>query len=673
MAAIVGTATGAVASLVFGRFDEAMMVAALLAVASFRFRWFTVCSAFMLVTTLGSVAYAGGTVSYSFIVPAVAVYCLRTAGAIRAAPGGIWLIILPIVAFMWRLQDYDIITAVTVALGITLPVPALASWTAMAKSPWVRRAEVVCCAGILVWAAMMTQNWYALLCRTGQVGIIDGGEWARSDTPVTKTSKLNIGVMYSYSELRDLLAAKAISYGELDGRIVEAWLITPTRPISHDNVESLLAWVKEGGHLIVVTDHTDVFGHAAVTNALLRPIRLRTSSTAFFPDQLDITADVTLGRSVWLKTANTQSGWYLWPQVTARWTEERADYSGENFFGSLRASRDDHYGRRVISGSRAVGKGTVTLFGDSTVFANFAIYQPGVVPLAERLRCASIMAHVLMPILVGALGGILWLLVSGRWTILTTTAFLGVLAVGEAASERVNWGQFEWWAGDARMLMEWSAPDESISTAFAVVPMTGIKPRWHHGESLPDHGIWVSCEPPPRDGWRWISPERQRPAQTDVRQGIEQLIAKLNTRPPSMWRRDVAGVATLNVGDLWTNAAVGDWWFDRGISKAKATRLNAWLAWLQGTPLPLHPQPIEVGQTRMAYELKLLGMPPETFDLPQINIPTTGEAYLGGGVSAEVVEVDGEVLLMGGKTFTEGWDVPSGWVLRRSTGGSHHD
>lgn len=495
MAAIVGTATGSVTSLVFGRFDEAMMVAALFAVAGIRFRWFIVCSAFMLVATLGSVAYTVGPVSYSFIVPAVAVYCLRTAGAIRAVPSGIWLVILPMGAFMWRLQDYDIITAVTLALGITFPVPALASWTSLAKSSWVRRIEIVCCAGILVWAAIMSQNWYSLTCRTGQVGIIDGGEWAKSDTPLLKTSKLNIDTMYSYSEWRDLLAAKAISYGELDGSIVEAWLITPTRPISHGNIESLLAWVEGGGHLIVVTDHTDLFGHAAVTNALLRPIGLCTSNTAFFPDRPDTTADVTLGRSVWLKTANTQSGWCLWPQVTARWTEEQADYSAPNFFGPLRESGDDHYGRRVISGSRAIGKGTVTLFGDSTVFANFAIYQPGIVPLAERLRCASIMAHVLMPILAGVFLGILWLLVSGRWFILTATALLGSLALGEAASERVNWGQFEWWAGDARLLMEWSAPDESISTAFAVVPLTGMKPRWYNGKGLPEHGVWVSREP----------------------------------------------------------------------------------------------------------------------------------------------------------------------------------
>ena len=82
--------------------------------------------------------------------------------------------------------------------------------------------------------------------------------------------------------------------------------------------------------------------------------------------------------------------------------------------------------------------------------------------------------------------------------------------------------------------------------------------------------------------------------------------------------------------------------------------------------MPSHPEPVEVGQTRMTYELKLLGRPVEMFDLPLINIPTTGEAYLGGGVSAEVVEVDGEVLLMGGETFTEGWGVAENWVLQQT-------
>jgi hypothetical protein len=53
---------------------------------------------------------------------------------------------------------------------------------------------------------------------------------------------------------------------------------------------------------------------------------------------------------------------------------EDADYSDERFFGGLSPTLDDRRGPLCLAAKARVGKGSVVLFGDSTIWSNFSVF-----------------------------------------------------------------------------------------------------------------------------------------------------------------------------------------------------------------------------------------------------------------------------------------------------------
>ena len=655
MAEIIATSVAFVLCLGFGRFSEAMVVVGIAALAGLRYRQAAVAAAVGLATTLSLALVVSRPETWAMVLPAGVIYLTRMAlGSNRPQPVWTWLVVLPAAILSVRLLNRDVAVCLFASVAVCVPTPRRKP----EDDKWDRRLHLLTAAAVLVAPLV----WFLPAPPARKTAILRGGEWAHTDVKLTMDVPLNIASVYSYSELAEMLNASAIAVECLDDSYGEAWLITPTRPISSESAAAVLSWVKDGGNLILVTDHTDLFGHARVVNNLVAPTGLRTSFTSFFPNEPSDRAQTTHGNEVWLKTSNVQSGWLLWPFITANWTEESPDYSARNFFGPMRRSSEDKYGRRTIGGTQAWGLGSITVFGDSTILSNFALYQPGTLPFVERLRHRGMTPLLLLPTYCFLALGWLLAVCLRRKFLLLAIPLVGLWSVADWGKLPVTWPKFSWWAGDTLAVMEWSSPEHSISTAYALAVLSGSKPRWTDDTKNANGGFWVGTEPPPPGEWRWIKLAQADTAPCFFEDCLKPLLEELNPYPPRCWSNDPAfeGVA---VGGVWTNSALGDWWFDQGISAAKHHRIKAWVGWLAGTKPPPPPEPVKCDSADQTYLLKIADHPAVVLTLPRIPLDNGKQVYLGRGVSADVVELDGKKVLYGSRTYIEGWHAPSAWTL----------
>ena len=67
------------------------------------------------------------------------------------------------------------------------------------------------------------------------------------------------------------------------------------------------------------------------------------------------------------------------------WISEKADYSRPNFFGNFIWTSDDEVGDYFAGVTFAYGLGQISVWSDSTIFANFFIFQPKVIDILEIL------------------------------------------------------------------------------------------------------------------------------------------------------------------------------------------------------------------------------------------------------------------------------------------------
>jgi hypothetical protein len=505
--------------------------------------------------------------------------------------------------------------------------------------------------------------------KVAKSAILKVGVWATVNEKLDSPQNLGMSKMYSYSEMKELLQAESLDLEDLSDDYQEAWAIIPTKPLSDKQKQHLQSWIERGGHLIFVTDHTNLFGHASVINNFVNNFGVTTRTDSFFPQDPSSEAQVSLHKDLPLKTANTQTGWLLWPVMSARWISEPVDYSNKNFFGPMRATGNAEYGRRVIAGSFAIGKGEITLFGDSTIFANFAIYQPGVIHFLEYLRHPKVVAHLyfymLCLLFIGLSAAVLW----QNQTVLTACSLLGFWVILDHCSIPIVWPDYINVSGDSEMVAEWTCPEQSLSTAYSLIPLSGKKPRWISNLSSNSGGLWISKSRPPVAGWRWISPDLPEGYfgvdDSDVKsRRLSALLDRISRHFPRPWDHYNLD-KDVKIGRVWTNDVMGDWWLDHGLSHVKTQRFMSWISFIRGTdPSPFIPDQIELCDETRTYKLKIDDLDWETLELPEIKLDDRSEVYLARGISAKVVSLDdGRKALVGTRSMTEGWYIASSWVL----------
>jgi len=500
--------------------------------------------------------------------------------------------------------------------------------------------------------------------------VITHGAWANS-THKYSLEELNIESAYSYSELPRFLGAAHGDIAQPFHSYTQIWIVTPTAPIESSIVDKFANWVKSGGHLIVVTDHTDLYGHGRVTNELLKPYAIRALyNTTTNNHGIDIGQDVT-GRNVRLKSANSFQVSSAIPFVSKLGWMEKAYYGRDNFFGPLVPSIDDIHSRHILGCSKAYGNGEVTVFGDSTMLSNFALYQPDSMRLMRMLQkryyFAAILPWLPVAMIIAALLFKNSAKRSGSIVFLAVIISFGVIDLRLPATA--------WkvpsiaWSGDEACVMEGGSPSSSISTAYSIAVMSGLAPRWISHTDKESSGIWVSANRPAPNGWRWVKPtSTQDSPELPTIDAWSGLFNRVGAGFPRDWRPLFNKRGMIDAGEVWTDDVMGDWWFDRGISESRKQRFQAWLNWIteQDPPTPINVNVQYWSSTATEdWELRIPGV--DSFALkgptPLFN-PTEGqEILLGRGVSVQAVIQDENLLLLGQKSKCEGLQIPPVWVL----------
>jgi hypothetical protein len=220
--------------------------------------------------------------------------------------------------------------------------------------------------------------------------------WEWTETPFDTTS-LGIRAEYNYYCLLDYLSHHykvEINTGKISQSLLDSVDVlvikTPTEPFADREVESITEFVRSGGGLLLIGDHTNLFG----MTDFLNPIAHRFGMEFRYDDSFEL---ATTGFSTFKRpravyhpslrgldefgflTSCTVVGDLRTQPVMigCGLGSEEVDYGHPNFFGNIAYDLRDRFGLFLQACSKRFGHGRVLLFTDSTCFSNFCVFAPG--------------------------------------------------------------------------------------------------------------------------------------------------------------------------------------------------------------------------------------------------------------------------------------------------------
>ncbi|MEW6742106.1 MAG: hypothetical protein AB1486_05050 [Planctomycetota bacterium] len=259
----------------------------------------------------------------------------------------------------------------------------------------------------LPWAALSVLGIWVLLhvdlpgpLKTGRILFDDSHVeyWGRSDRRMDRewygdysTYNFNAAVEWLGHRYPIAVNRKAsLDSGILDSTAVLV-LKTPSRPFSPGERSAIEAYVRAGGSLLAIADHTDLHGMSTFLNEVIRPFGLR-----FEFDALSDGEDGSFNRyesSLWrvrpaslasLEDLEFMTPCSLWAQggiatllILPRGARDAGDYANPSNFGFCRSQPRRPYGPVILSASKVYGRGRVAAFTDSTIFSSFAAFSEG--------------------------------------------------------------------------------------------------------------------------------------------------------------------------------------------------------------------------------------------------------------------------------------------------------
>jgi len=497
----------------------------------------------------------------------------------------------------------------------------------------------------------------------GDIVYLESGKWANTEKPYTLEG-LDIAESYSYSEFLKLLGGKVKSVNDLNAGDRIAWLVMPTKPFSKAEENQIQEWVKHGGHLITVSDHTDLFGHGRTLNGLLKSFSADVTYTATMTDKSRDPINYSSGGVYSLLTANTVEGRAIWPIATDLTFIQEAYYAQPNFFGPMEQEGNEAFSRWIVMGSKSVGRGQVTFVTDSTIFSNFAVFQPGTEEFIKKAQGINLMAKILPWLPWVTLASVVLALLVLNPTPLPV-CLLGLIALASTPSPPLKWDRIDTiWSGDPSLVLEDHQSQRSFTTAFSIAVLSGSRPHWHHNVTSTDHGVWVSQSPPPNTNWKWLSPELNKDAEIIPHdQRWDELIRILGGVPILGWQTITNG-QTAKAGSIWTNDRMGNWWYDRGLSPSRKLRFQSFLDWLANKPTPKNASAYFPPTNSISCDwfFKMAnGDGDKIIRAPKL--PDTDSIYLlGDGISAQMVKIKGKDTFISVSPWMEYWEAPSVWT-----------
>ena len=262
------------------------------------------------------------------------------------------------------------------------------------------------------------------------------------------------GLFYPVAETTGTLTA-----AQLDGTSVLI-VYLPDKRFTGEEIDLVREFVRNGGGLMVVGDHTNVFGSMAHINELCAPFGFQYRDDILFDLDTDFhqmmypprwPSQFWNGISMFkLRGPTTIQPTSLATRCT--WLVGhskglRAIYSVNNFYPPPHDDPKMTTGTFCVEATAHYGRGRVAAWGDSTVFSNFEIYYPGKYELLSNTvnwlnhqdYALGVALRRIMPILV--LAGLALFLASRRdprsWlaAITLTVACIGAARIGGLLAE----------------------------------------------------------------------------------------------------------------------------------------------------------------------------------------------------------------------------------------------
>ena len=207
--------------------------------------------------------------------------------------------------------------------------------------------------------------------------------------PASYTYSLIYDYCSHYLQMSRLLESDEINAAKLAECDVLI-LKTPTARFSRKEVKAISRFVRRGGGLLLIGDHTNVFNSSTFLNDVTREFGFTFANDLLFRvgtpyqqayqpalaphpcvchlDEMDFAVSCSINPGTSSGHAAVQSGglWALPPE-----------YSYPNFHPPSEYRPEMRYGSFIQLWTTRHGRGRVAAFTDSTIFSNFCIFQPG--------------------------------------------------------------------------------------------------------------------------------------------------------------------------------------------------------------------------------------------------------------------------------------------------------
>lgn len=221
-------------------------------------------------------------------------------------------------------------------------------------------------------------------------------QWSRTDRPYDR-DWYGPGAGYNYACMKRLFS-EFYPTRELKARITAKELekasvliiYDPDRAFTQEEISAVHEFVKNGGGIFLVGDHTNVFGGTSHLNTICRPFGFIFRDDVLFDLDEDFFQlyDVPRTYSQFLHgmtffkfrgPASIQpTSWFTRTILRVGHAKSlRAIYSVNNFYPPPHDDPKMHTGEFAASVSSRYGRGRVLAFADSTIFSNFEIFYPG--------------------------------------------------------------------------------------------------------------------------------------------------------------------------------------------------------------------------------------------------------------------------------------------------------
>ena len=219
--------------------------------------------------------------------------------------------------------------------------------------------------------------------------------WA-TDTGRYDTNDWTLKTSYSYSLINEFIDHKFTVYREENLKnlleIMPNFMLymTPTKKFNKDELEILDEYLERGGEIIFIADHTDLYGHARVINDFIENYGIKLNYDAIY-NYADRNKKIRVNNMPLsaLRPLTGCSIQIIRPtyvrSIFVDFISEKADYTRPNFFAEMHWTPDDDIGVYPFMTSTYVKSGVISICTDSTLFSNFSIFNPYVLPIIDDL------------------------------------------------------------------------------------------------------------------------------------------------------------------------------------------------------------------------------------------------------------------------------------------------